>query len=67
MWLGTIILGNAPTTSHVRIHPDEGIKINNSPQNCIFSSASSSDFWEEPHYSDLDLLKSPKKLLRMPI
>lgn len=41
MWLMPTILDSVPITSHIRLHLNEGIKINNSFQNCAFSFASS--------------------------
>lgn len=51
MWLVTTILDSVATISHVTLHPDEGIKINNSTPNCVFHLYSSLEFWEELHYT----------------
>lgn len=57
IWLVISLLDSASTILHIELHPDEGININKSPQNCVFSPASSSEFWEEPHYLAPDLLR----------
>ena len=55
----TTILDRTAARLYVRLHPDEGIKINNLTPNCIFTSLLLRILRGTSFYSDLDLLRSP--------